>query len=380
MKRRILFFILIIIKFNIFSIDIQFQLLNTITVQDTNMDGEYTFTKNDIFYPCKKGTGLGVNTFNPLNIEICLYNEEYNKRFYFPISNITLLNNKKLNNQLSNYYWIPSYYYDLLKSNNIINDILKYEPYLKNIDYTDEGDPIPWYLYIAVQRIYFGDFFFVSFGSNAYNDVDFFAYLEETSDNKIIYNVQKMYSHYFDYKRQTIYNQPEFLPLYEKQTPFKIIFTIDGDYMNMYIDKVDEKNLFQTLVRTSPEACDQIENFILGKSKDLSKVITPKHGNDTASQVSTKSSITTPSTNVAVNKTMTAYENLKLRSGEATTTSVLTVMQAGTKVKILQLGKAETIDGINSNWVKVEVIFGRDRDGKDIKKKMTGWCYGGYLE
>lgn len=39
-----------------------------------------------------------------------------------------------------------------------------------------------------------------------------------------------------------------------------------------------------------------------------------------------------------------------------------------------------SIDGINSNWVKVEVIFGRDRDCKDIKKKMTGWCYGGYLE
>ena len=55
-------------------------------------------------------------------------------------------------------------------------------------------------------------------------------------------------------------------------------------------------------------------------------------------------------------------------------------MSAGTKVKILELGKEETIDGINSNWVKVEVISGRDRDGKDIKKKTTGWCYGGYLE
>ena len=55
-------------------------------------------------------------------------------------------------------------------------------------------------------------------------------------------------------------------------------------------------------------------------------------------------------------------------------------MSAGTKVKILELGKAENIGGIKSNWVKVEVISGRDRDGKDIKKKTTGWCYGGYLE
>ena len=85
--------------------------------------------------------------------------------------------------------------------------------------------------------------------------------------------------------------------------------------------------------------------------------------------------------NVAPNKTMTARENLKLRSGEATSTQVLAVMQAGTKVKILELGKAEAIDGISSNWVKVEVQKGaKDRDGKPIKGGTVGWCYGGYLE
>ena len=56
-------------------------------------------------------------------------------------------------------------------------------------------------------------------------------------------------------------------------------------------------------------------------------------------------------------------------------------MSAGTKVKILELGKAETIDGISSNWVKVEVQKGaKDRDGNPIKAGTVGWCYGGYLE
>ena len=94
-----------------------------------------------------------------------------------------------------------------------------------------------------------------------------------------------------------------------------------------------------------------------------------------------KSSVSKASTNVVPNKTMTVKENLKLRSGEATSTQVLTVMQAGTKVKILKLGKAETIDGINSNWVKVEVQSdAKDRDGKPIKAGTVGWCYGGYLK
>ena len=78
---------------------------------------------------------------------------------------------------------------------------------------------------------------------------------------------------------------------------------------------------------------------------------------------------------------MTVTENLKLRSGEATSTQVLTVMAAGTKVKILELGHSETIDGITSNWVKVEVqADAKDRDGKPIKAGTVGWCYGGYLE
>lgn len=378
MKKRILILILLLSITKIFSEEPTFILNKDSILIDGNLN-KINFSKDEKLFLKTDKQGIGIKFKKPLILNIILYDSD-NNDYECSITDVNLLNySYKLSNSIQKDYWIPSYYYDLLKSNNIKNDILKYEPYLKNIDYTDEGDPIPWYLYIAVQRFYFGDFYFVSFGSNAYEDVDFFAYLEETSDNKIIYNVQKMYSHYFDYKRQTIYNQPEFLPLYEKQTPFKIIYTIDGDYMNMYIDKVDEKNLFQTLVRTSPEACDQIENFILGKSRDLSKVTTPKRGNNTVSKTSTKT--TTPSTNVAVNKTMVAYENLKLRSAEATSSSVITVMSSGTKVKILQLGKPEKIDGIDSNWVKVEVQKGaKDRDGKSIKAGTVGWCYGGYLE
>ena len=144
----------------------------------------------------------------------------------------------------------------------------------------------------------------------------------------------------------------------------------------MYIDEVSEENLFQTLIRTTPEACNQIENWIKGKSNDLSKVVMPKK-----LSVQKESSKATSSTNVAPNKTMLVSENLKLRSGEATTSDVLSVMSAGTKVKILQLGKTENIDGINSNWVKVEVQSGaKDRDGRTIRAGTVGWCYGGYLK
>lgn len=86
------------------------------------------------------------------------------------------------------------------------------------------------------------------------------------------------------------------------------------------------------------------------------------------------------STIVSKDKIMSAVFNLKLRAGESTDTEVKTVMQAGTSVKILELGKSEIIDNIRSNWVKVEIIEGTDKEGKKIKKKTVGWCYGGYLQ
>ena len=60
---------------------------------------------------------------------------------------------------------------------------------------------------------------------------------------------------------------------------------------------------------------------------------------------------------------------------------MLAVMQAGSRIKVLEVGKAETIDGISSNWVKVDVQYGaKDRDGKIIYAGTQGWCFGGYLE
>ena len=86
-------------------------------------------------------------------------------------------------------------------------------------------------------------------------------------------------------------------------------------------------------------------------------------------------------TNVTVNKIMTVNENLRLRKAEITSSEIITTMQAGTKIKIIELGKHEVIDGISSNWVRVEVQSNaKDRNGNPIKAGTIGWCYGGYLK
>ena len=74
-------------------------------------------------------------------------------------------------------------------------------------------------------------------------------------------------------------------------------------------------------------------------------------------------------------------ENLRLREYESTFSTVVTTMQAGTLVKVLSLGRTETIDWMESNWVQIEVqLDGKDKDGNPIKAGTTGWCFGGYLK
>ena len=74
-------------------------------------------------------------------------------------------------------------------------------------------------------------------------------------------------------------------------------------------------------------------------------------------------------------------DNLRLRSSGSTAGKPVVTIGKGTQVKVLAVGAEQTIDGITSNWVQVEVQAGaKDRDGKPIAAGTTGWCFGGYLE
>ena len=89
--------------------------------------------------------------------------------------------------------------------------------------------------------------------------------------------------------------------------------------------------------------------------------------------------LTFAESNVKLNKEMYVKENLRLRTEETTSSSIIDVMRIGSKIKIIKLGKEEIIDKINSNWVQIEVLDGKSKEGKTITKGTKGWCFGGYL-
>lgn len=72
-------------------------------------------------------------------------------------------------------------------------------------------------------------------------------------------------------------------------------------------------------------------------------------------------------------------ENLRLRKTQDTSSETILVMAKRCHLTVLEVGKKDTIDGITSNWVKVEVHKGTQKDGKKIPWLTQGWCFGGYL-
>jgi hypothetical protein len=310
--------------------------------------------------------------------------------------------NKHIDNLVENNYFISSYF-DVLKSQNrdsikklgdIFNDITYEEPegwitrkwYDKSVFSFDNFE-----LIYDLSGHRFDNLFcigsvtvtvldFKTYESYSIITLQHGAYYDDQYDACTLLNwekVRKAESTIVSEKRDRGRTWPRYTN--------DFIFEEDGDYLFVYYDK-EKKIPFATFAKMNQETEEQFKNLIYNNKCDLSKVTWPRHADgtcdyDESKTTTTQTSKEVSSSNVVKNKTMLVSENLKLRSGEATTTQVLTVMAAGTKVKILELGKAETIDSINSNWVKVEVQAGaKDKDGKSIKKGTIGWCYGGYLK
>ena len=93
------------------------------------------------------------------------------------------------------------------------------------------------------------------------------------------------------------------------------------------------------------------------------------------------SAIACAESNIQMYQDMLVTENLRMRTSKYDGRKIITVLNAGTRVKIIDIGETETIEGIENNWVEVEVQKNaRDKDGNEVKYGVIGWCFGGYLQ
>mgnify|MGYP006385649771 FL=1 len=268
----------------------------------------------------------------------------------------------------NNTIWIPSWYNTIISNNKKLEDYSDWYCRYKNV----EEIPI-----VNLHTIEIRNTCLTMFDTNR---IICFS-IKKNQKNGSIYKVfceieDAEQEHYYNFEKESFSN----LPRLENNRYVTFLIEPNGNRIRFY--NSENHNLIIELMLIDKTWKNQMLDYIKSKYKNKGISLNIAEEQLEHNWINPKNSLYDKNTSaVSIYKTMTVSENLKLRSGEAITSDVLTVMSSGTKVKILELGKAENIDGINSNWVKVEVQSGaKDRDGRTIRAGTVGWCYGGYLE
>ena len=285
-----------------------------------------------------------------------------NKSYYYALDDVVIENADKLPRMgkdkdikypRESLYMIPSYYYDVLKARNY-EKIFEYEPYWlisddNTYDWTDHFNPC----YLTLTNTY---------GVIVYKDksVSFLiTNVTRTAENlyRIKIYVNEKHKSYEGY-------DPRF---YDGAN---IYLKYDGDYVDVYINSFDDK--IDTFVISSHNVQEALRYTTYEYYDEIKDITWPRHADGTCDYET--------AVRLQSGKGYRASDNLRLRSSGSTAGKPVVTIGKGTQVKVLGIGTEQTIDGITSNWVQVEVLAGaKDRDGKAIAAGTRGWCFGGYL-
>ena len=148
--------------------------------------------------------------------------------------------------------------------------------------------------------------------------------------------------------------------LLNKKGAFDLLFFLDGDYLELYVENKESK--LGTFVSVSPHFVAQFDNLIKTNTCDLSKITSwPRRADGAMDYPPPDMSSYKPSHRV--------IDNLRLRDKADTSSLMVTTLPKDMEVVVVETGPSATIGGITAPWVKVVSGFG-----------YTGWCFSGYLE
>ena len=292
--------------------------------------------------------------------------------------------------KMSKSYWISSYYYDVLKSQdkNILFD--KEKGWIKSWSPSKDEKLseiiLPTLFYLTENLVYI--FSYSAFGTT------FLIESDSEFEQSILLNCYLYPDPLND--RYKFWDEDDFIRKINDKEHVSLRMTFDGDYMKLYEGSSNE--LLETFARIRKDDYKIVTNKlrqIVGDKKILLDDITfPRHadgtcdydanGNATAvasgilDTSAEKAAILKPAPDMG--KTALVTENLRLRTDDKTTAQVVTTLAAGARVKVFAPGREDTVDGIASNWVQVSVLGGaKDKDGNSLEAGTVGWLFGGYL-
>ena len=336
----------------------------------------YTYRSEELFeqgWPIKEGTEILYRLGEYYAyLEISEYSiiqaQSGDINGYFVLDDLERKNlNREIHDNL-NGCWISAYTYDILKENSL-SALNKYEPYWEN-RFKAYGlrpwDGDRWQDIISPTELIITDNL-IHIDTFDEMERDFLIFDEKKTERYEI----KIYLDDNE-KIPPYYEKNNFLFKLNKVQVQNVSLTQEGDYLKLYSDS--EKQPLMTFARAYnyQDIMTKIRAIANGMRIDHTDITWPRHADGTCDYET--------AVQLQSGKRYRASDNLRLRSSGSTAGKLVVTIGKGTQVKVLGIGAEQTIDGITSNWVQVEVQAGaKDRDGKSIAAGTRGWCFGGYL-
>ena len=161
------------------------------------------------------------------------------------------------------------------------------------------------------------------------------------------------------------------LPTRNETPVFDFHFIFDGDYLDMYYstDSDGSEKIFSaSFIRVDSEMERQI-NSIIENPTGLPIPFFPERFTFWPRRADGRMEIPPPVNMSGFQATHTTTARLNVRDSPTTTAPLVTTLEIGTKVQILETGSTATIGEITAQWVRVLAANG-----------FSGWCFSGFLE
>jgi len=301
------------------------------------------------------GRQVSSDTNNIFRVEI---KTESGETGWLAIDAISIKDSAELPDVISKRLWTNSYYLDVLRSQNR-ETLFIYEPFwinqfdkYKSIDSNIFGRDLYWYERAGTNSRYFTTIY-SSIYELGYNYFDFINGRIDKKNNTYVFYSSCIRSLFNISEEDSLLNK--YFPL---NSNVKFSIEIDGDYLDVYVN--DEK--IMSLVELTENIKKQFDALLKNQAINLSYIYWPRRADGTMDYP--------PPVNMSgYQTTHNTIARLRLRDSSNTTSLIVTTLDSGVEVQVLETGVTVTIDGITAPWVKVLAENG-----------FTGWCFSGYLE
>ena len=266
MKKLVKLYVFLFLSFKVWCDKIPFILLNNIDNSDIEINTILYFdTNKDAILNYGYDTRYSLNN-NSNSVHI------FEK-------NLMLKNcNFRIPKTFQNTFWFFDYYFDLLETEDYkyLSDNESYYHPENEYVLSQRDNKIPWYEEFVPLCLEMSDYCLFASGNNITHGYDMIVRPELYSESIIKCEFVSLdYPHMSSilYKWNIFSNTNEIIDLYLK---------LDGDYLYVYKNEINEKNFLYRLIRGNRNTYDEICNFVKTGNYDKSNIIWPHHADGTS--------------------------------------------------------------------------------------------------